>query len=249
MPSSGGQTPATGPWRPLVRIGGGLLLLAIGAGCPSPDPEGKYERFNEETKDDRERPEPKLDMGVVADSFPDISGTYLVALDTVASPGLPLQFIGVVDANIGMTTGEGTISVEFQPLSLDQGSSSEPREEVGDALVVESNVEAGNFILDFGVTMVTGAANPLTGADITADIVLTGGIRGMDGWCGSLTGEVSSPIQLDLEGSTFAATRLADRDELPDEFPAVKCTDIVVDEGEDSDGSDPTGGGSGTTGS
>ncbi len=224
-----------------------MLLLAVGAGCPSPDPQGKYDRFNEQTAPERERPEPKLDMGIAVDSYPDITGVYLVALETVAAPGLPLQFIGEVTAEVDMITGDGTIEVEFQPLSLDQGSSTEPREEVGEPIVIDSDVTAGSFTLTFGMTNVTGAANPLTGADILADIELQGSIRGMDGWCGQVVGEVISPIALNLEGSTFASMRLADRDERPLEFP-INCEQVVVDEEGTSGGEDPTGG-MGTTGS
>lgn len=209
-------------------------LLALCVGCPSPDAQGKYDRFNEQTEDERDRPEPKLDFGgpPIADTdtdtegaqFPDINGVFLVAIDTSVSPGLPLQFLGEVTAEID-PMGDGTISVVFQPLSLDAGSTTEPREEVGDSISIDADVTAASFTITFGETMVTGAANPITGSDILADIALVGSIRNADAWCGTVEGEVLSPIQVGLEDSTFAAMRLADRSERPLMFPKT-CAEV-----------------------
>lgn len=217
----------------------GLVLLVAAAGCPSPDAEGKYERFNEQTEDDRDIPEPKMDFG--APTLPDagagetetdggglvVDGTYLVAVDTVVNPGLPLQFLGEVEADID-PAGNGTIIVTFQPLSLAPMSTTEPREEVGEPITIEGDVKSFSFTLPFGETMVTGAANPITGSDIVADLALEGTIRSVDAWCGSVTGQVLSPIQVPLGGSVFAATRLADRDERPTHF-ACECSTVEVE--------------------
>src|SRR5690606_10661154 len=135
------QHPHRGPLGWGIALVGLMALAGAALGCPSPDAEGKYERFNEQTEDDREMPEPKMDFG--APVLPDfggeatgtggggglaIDGVYLVAVDTVVSPGLPLQFLGEVTAELD-AMGNGTISVEFQPLSLDQGNTTSPREE------------------------------------------------------------------------------------------------------------------------
>jgi hypothetical protein len=221
-----------------------LVLLGAASGCPSPDAEGKFERFNEQTEDDREVPEPKMDLG--APVLPDfggsggeteteggglyIDGVYLVAVNTSVSVGLPLQFIGDVTAEID-AMGNGTVSVVFQPLSLEQGSTTVPREEVGDALTIDGDVEEFSFTLPFPQpTMVTGAANPITGSDISANLELSATIRSENAWCGSVTGMVLSPVMLPLDGSVFAATRLADRDERPLHFPC-ECGTIDLEPG------------------
>jgi hypothetical protein len=224
------------------------------SGCPSPDAQGKFDRFNEQTEDDREVPEPKMDFG--APVLPDlgatsgdtetdgdvglqIDGVYLVAINTNVSPGLPLQFLGEVTADLD-AMGNGTISVEFQPLSLDQGSTTLPREEVGDSILIEGDVDAYAFTLAFGETMVTGAANPLTGSDILANIALEGSVRSENAWCGNVTGEVLSPIMVDLSpGSFFAATRLADRSERPLKFPCECGTVDLEPVATDPDGCFP----------
>ena len=230
-----------------------MPLLLVASGCPSPDAAGKYDRFNEETEDDRDQPEPKQDIPP-PENFADISGVYLLALETSIAPGLPLQFVVDVQADLDLATGDGPVSLDIQPLSLDVMSTTEPREEVGESIAVDTMATEGRFTVDFGVTMVTGEANPITGSDITADLALEANVRSEDYWCGIVTGDVQSPIQAPLDGSTFAATRLADRSERPEEF-AVKCDDIVLDDegtgGGSEGGTEDSGGetgGSGSTG-
>jgi len=236
----------------LGRRLGGLTLLAVASGCPSPDAAGKYDRFNEETEDDRDRPEPKLDIppidfGEGGQVFPDISGVFLVAIETSIAPGLPLQFVADVTSTVDSSTGDGTLTIEFQPLALEVGSTTDPRDEVGPPIEVEADVVAGAYALVFGETTVTGEANPITGSDILADLVLEGTLRIDDAWCGIATGDVISPIQAPLDGSTFAAVRLADRSERTDPV-AVKCDDIDFG-GPDGETDGETGVATGSTGS
>lgn len=236
---------------------GSLCALVVASGCPSPDAEGKYNLFNEQTEDDRDRPEPRLDLppmdfGAGGQVFPDITGIYLLALETSIAPGLPLQFVADVEAELDESTGDGPVNISFQPLSLEVGSMTEPREPVGDPIVVETTATGGSFMVDFGETNVTGMANPITGSDITANLALQGTIRGENAWCGAVTGDVLSPIQASLEGSTFAAIRLADASERPEMFP-VSCDGIMDDDdggsgGETGGGEESGGGATGTTG-
>jgi hypothetical protein len=243
QPSLGHRSPSGNPFSSFLprslgaaRVGAGSVLLAAllaASGCPSPDAEGKYDRFNEQTEEDRDMPEPKMDFGapVLPDAGSgetegmglDVDGVYLVAVNTIVSPGLPLQFVADVTAELD-AMGNGTISVDFQPLSLDQLSTTVPREEVGDAITIEGDVSGFAFTLPFGEITVTGAANPITGADITADLALEGTIRSENAWCGSVTGMVLSPLMVDLGGSFFGATRLADRSERPLRFSCECAT-------------------------
>ena len=80
-----------------------------------------------------------------------------------------------------------------------------------------------------GTVMVTGAANPVTGSDIVATLVVDGDILDANTMCGELSGEVSSPLVFDLTGSTFAASRLADDGSDPATLPTMfpyKCSRI-----------------------
>lgn len=216
-----------GPWAAAL---GSVGLLAVSTGCPSPDAAGKYDRFNDQTNDQRDLPEiadlPPIDPSAGetdtdtetgGTSF-DPSGQYLLAIDTIIAPGLPLQFVVDLQAELdGML--DGTVMLDIQPLSLDAMSTTDPREEVGDAIIVSADVVGGAFTVVFGETMVTGAANPITGSDIVADLSLEASFRSEDAWCGGAVGDVLSPIQAPIEGSTFAAIRLADRSERPLMFP------------------------------
>jgi hypothetical protein len=213
------------------------LSLLVAAGCPSPDAEGKYDRFNEQTQDQRDLPmmpdlpplplpgDTDTDSGTTGGP-PDPSGVYLLAIDTTIAPGLPLQFLADVQAELDYEF-TGTVSLEIQPLSLDPMSTTLPREEVGDSIAVEADVMAGVFTVEFpGVTMVTGAANPITGSDIAAVISLNASFRSEATWCGDAVGMVQSPIMAPIDGSMFAAVLLADRSERPLHFP---CSCMTID--------------------
>ncbi|MCA9708990.1 MAG: hypothetical protein KDK70_24305, partial [Myxococcales bacterium] len=148
-PSHGtSQGVAHGWGGPILGVLAALGLALAATGCPSPDASGKYDRFNEQTEDDREMP-PLPDMGTPMPPMPmpgtggdtetggpeplDIDGVYLVAVSTIVDPQKPLQFLADVDAELDLE-GNGPVTVVFQPLSLDVGSTTEPREEVGDAI-------------------------------------------------------------------------------------------------------------------
>lgn len=153
---------------------------------------------------------PVLDIGV----DPGETQTLLLAIDTIVQPGLPFQ--GIVWLERG---GTGTVNLTLQWLSLDQGSTTAPRELVGDVYTYPGiPVIDGLFTWETGVILVPGAANPITGSDVVlsavADVVPQG-----SPYCGRVSGEVTSPIQVPLEGSTHAMTSVPSETELPLEFP------------------------------
>jgi hypothetical protein len=161
---------------------------------------------------------------------PDYSGYYLFALETSLGPDLPLQFVTTV-AYTAAPEGGGTVDLTFQPLSLNQGETLIPREYIGDPLTFEDVPVAadGTFDLDMGLVMVTGAANPVTGSDIEATILVHAEIRDEDSMCGEFEGMLMSPLEYDLAGSTFAAIRLADDGSDPMTLPTMfpyKCSQL-----------------------
>lgn len=99
-----------------------------------------------------------------------------------------------------------------------------PRQPVGETLMIENIPVAadGTFSVDLGTTMVTGAANPITGSDIEAALSLQGFIQSQDLFCGLASGMVTVPLVASLDGSTFAASRVTAIDALPEMFP-LKC--------------------------
>jgi hypothetical protein len=76
---------------------------------------------------------------------------------------------------------------------------------------------------------VTGAANPITGGDISAAVVLTGNLCGdKRSFCGTVSGNVTKPLPLDLKGSTFTFTRVDSAASLPAR-PAIDCAGHLAD--------------------
>lgn len=208
----------------------GLLLLPLFAlGCP--DSEARFNEFLDATKDDRmdagddesESGESESagteDTGI--DGLPDMSGIYLLALETALGPDIPLQFIATIEMTVADDGSGGNASFTFQPLALEKGSQDTPRTFVGDPLTFEDIAfdADGEYSLDMGLVMVTGAANPVTGSDIAATLVIEGHIVHIDAMCGEITGMLMSPLEYDLEGSTFAMLRLTDDGSDPTTLP------------------------------
>ena len=208
------------PQVPHIKIAAALVLPAVLGGCPSPDPQAKFDGFLEDTKEERDEfLSQKMD---VSGALADISGTHLFALAPSISPTTPLQFIATVTLDI--TPTGGTMNIEFQPLSLNVGSTTEPRMFVGEILTLPvTEVDAaGAFAIDLGEVSVVGDANPITGSDIVAMMTMEGAIQSADLWCGTVGGAVSVPANIDLTNSTFAAVRLEATD------PASLPVDVVA---------------------
>ncbi|MBL9101675.1 MAG: hypothetical protein JNL82_12000 [Myxococcales bacterium] len=156
----------------------------------------------------------------------DLSGLFLFSISTVIQPDLPFQFLATVDAS-----GVPTLAIEFQPLTLDIGKVSTPRQPFGDTLNHETFVEGDfTFQIDFGSVMLPGQTNPITGSDITADLFMSGTIISQDFVCGTISGDVTAPLMASVDGSTFAAVRVDGPGDLPAEVP-INCTpDFVGDQ-------------------
>lgn len=145
---------------------------------------------------------------------PVLVGDYLLVVSTVIAPALPIQFIATSEL-IG-APGQQTMRTALQPLALAQGKVTTPRTPVGEPLVFAGiPVVDGIFKVDLGVVMVSGAANPITGGDITAQLALVGEFVGPDFYCGTVEGDLLSPLEASLNGSTFAAVRIDDPGDLP----------------------------------
>jgi hypothetical protein len=206
------------------RFGTATLGLALLIAACGPDAEGKFNEYVEEAEElapKMDIPAPKMDVPP-PDPGIDISGTSLLAISTIVSEDLPLQFLStVVQKDDG--AGNVTIDITLQPLSLEQGKVTVPREPVGPPLEFKDiPVVDGKYTVDAGETMVVGAANPITGSDITATLTLSATIVDADFVCGTVAGMVTAPLMTPIDGSTFASVRLEDPNVLPTDV-TINC--------------------------
>lgn len=225
---------AAGPGLQALALVGTLAGLLAG-GC-GPDAEGKFDEFVEQTKEDSvgasstggpgtttEEPTGSSTGGPAAY---DISGDFLLAVSTTVDRSKPLQFI----ATNTLVDNGGKLALDtcLQPLTLMQGKVTVPREPIGEALCFKGlEVKDGAFTIDAGIVMVTGEANPITGANIVASLIMMGTVQSDDLYCGTVTGEVMEPPVGAVDGSTFAAVRLTDKTMLPNPV-TIDCKGTTV---------------------
>ncbi|HET6581989.1 MAG TPA: hypothetical protein VFG69_01055 [Nannocystaceae bacterium] len=144
------------------------------------------------------------------------SGMYLLALATPLDSGLPLQFFATIAVE------QAVLTMTLQPLSLDQGSMTAPRQPVGAVLEPTIDFMTPAFSAQLDDAMIPGAANPISGDDIAGAITLVGSLAGAGTPCGQAEGMLTAPAAMDLSGSTWAATPVSSIDDLPESF-ASSC--------------------------
>jgi hypothetical protein len=192
-----------------------LFSVVLLAGCPNPS--GEFNNFVGR--------QGAIDLAVEAPDMPggmfsDITGQFLLTIATSIDPSKPIQFLA--DNRVTLNgDGSGTLDFDVQALSAAD------RTPVG-AKISRTGVPIsanGDLELDFGMTMVPGAANPITGSDILGDFTLVGVIRSSDRYCGQLRGMLLMPLMLDLTGSPWAAVRVPAGSPLP--APETTCPAFV----------------------
>ena len=188
-----------------------ISSLLVGLGCTN-DPKDNLIDYVERTEAQRDTVL-ELEEGTVVD----VSGTFYFTISAVIAKALPLQFIATTEF-VETETG-GTLDITLQPLSLDIQQTETPREMVGDPIVLPTIEvdDVGGFEVDLGTVFLVGAANPISGSDIEAELWLKGTIISEDLICGGVKGDIIKPIKapLDYGNSSFAAKRLADDEEYP----------------------------------
>ena len=210
-----------------MRICFGFFALALGLGCgpKAGTPQAGEDETGEDGTSTTAAAESTGDAAgdgtTATDPIDDISGTYLLAVAASISPTTPLQFIATVAYNPALQV----MGIELQALSLDIGQVTTPREPVGAPAYLQDIPVGigGGFTLDLVGFEIVGAANPITGSDIRGDLTLSGTIFTPNLWCGTASGAITAPANIDLTGSTFAAVRITATDpaSLPTEVQAA----------------------------
>lgn len=202
------------------------------------DARQSYDDFGDRVIDAAARPDAR---GV--DTIPDVTGQFYLAIRPAPTPSLPFQYIADVEIELG--PGDGA-TIDLTLVHLDRDT----REPVGDpqtAADVEVSA-SGQFTAEFPDVVVPARANPVTGQELLSDVTLVGELRTKDLFCGIANGEVKSPIQLSLDGSTFGAIRIepgTTGDDLPEllgECPATSDADAGVPDAGSPDAGSPDAG-------
>ena len=150
-----------------------------------------------------------------------IEGQYLLAVETTLGPGLPLQYILEIEVTSIDPQGDMLADLRFSGLTLDPGALLQPRELYGEELLYLDVpiTAAGEFKVEMGEIFVPGPTNPITGSDVTVELMIAGAVVDAVTLCGFVEGMLTSPLNYDLSGSTFGALRVAGTD--PASLPAL----------------------------
>lgn len=185
----------------LKKLALSTALCSLLTGCP--DPQGALDdfgvRYNEANAGGSEGG-PNLGdcTPAQADSF--ASSEFLTALSVKLSPKTPVTLLAKLTT---AADGPGvSVSMNLQYLSREDQTTpvGEPFDR-GPYAVAED----GTFTADWETIVVPIDANAVNGFEITANVGLVGNAFCKDTTliCGDVTGATTSPVQLDLAGSTF----------------------------------------------
>jgi hypothetical protein len=186
-----------------IRTRGAFLaLLALSGLGACVDPKNRFTEFDERV----------VDAGQVnrdgGGGLFEIDGEFLLSIAVAFAPDSPLRFVATSDITIA--GGSGTLTLSFQPLAFDDCDTGNGGNEVGDALESSDLAvdAAGVFQLTHDGASVDGKANPISCGEIVADLVLDGVIQSENLFCGDVSGQAHQPLDISLDGSTFAAIRI-----------------------------------------
>jgi hypothetical protein len=187
-----------------ARIAMGVLALAGLTGCP--DTEGVFNDFGERYA--LANPGGDACSGVC--TMPpamagDGDGAYIFALSPILLPEGPLLF----DTQMTVTDGPNGLQFTWLLQPLDRCDRMSP---VGDPITIgpiDLAADGSFTAMPPPLSVTDGAANPLSGNPLVADIDLTGLICLSDFSSGDLTGTTIDPPGIKLDGSTWTLEPLA----------------------------------------
>lgn len=140
-------------------------------------------------------------------------GQYVLAVELITNGG-PVFFHAVVtsadDAHASIAL-QSYVQEDFVPTSMLTPDG---------PFVLEATIDGDGAFTTAPVTVsVPGSAQPI-GNDMVLDLSLVGVFESSDTFCGDALGEITNPLTAPIDGSTFAATRIADATALPAEIPS-----------------------------
>jgi hypothetical protein len=197
--------------RPAALLGCAALVVGL-AGCP--DPNGAYDDFV--VRAGKIPPPPPGECGQTVLS---VNGEFFFALSSQLAKKKPITFLAQ------LTTDAGGLSMNLQPLDkTDRSTPVGPAVDVGPYPIVD-----GRFTAALPLLEVPGAANPISPADIKAQITLVGSVCA-DFICGTVEGQVIEPLMIALDpvNSRFTMERVITPGDYPDP-PQINCAGDLAD--------------------
>ena len=190
-----------------------IAIASVCWACDARTSQDDYDDFRTRTADYRKAPcEQNLTTEVDPDT--DLSGVWLIRSRLGAGLALGLRI------SFERRSNESPREYEVKFWLHDQAEDAPP-------LVVTETIvdDAGQFQmiadpLDLGKDVVQSESAVL------ARVILDAGILSSDAWCGGVSGQVTSPLNLDLDGSTFYAQRKTEGlsyEDLPSGCPSTSC--------------------------
>lgn len=208
--------------RTMFRLCPALAAIAL-LGCP--DAEGQFNDF----QDRYDAIHPKTTStgtagggGGSACAAPmagEADGDYVFALSASLDPASPVRFAAT------LTTSAGASGLELR-MTLQALDTCDRMTPVGETFELGPFAVAadGAFTATFPPLEVTGLSNPFSENPITAEVTLEGDLcSGVDHICGALSGNVTKPSVIKLDGSNFRFERL----ETPGTYPDVLKLDCA----------------------
>lgn len=201
-----------------------LILGLLCWGCDTRTSQEDYDDFRSRTADYR-KANCNETLIPTADPATDLSGVWLIRSRLGAGLALGLRI------SFEKTSDSSNRQYEVRFWLHDQPEDDPP------LVITETIVDGdGQFRmiadpLDLGKDVVQSESAVL------ARVILDAGIIDADSWCGGVSGQVTSPLNLDLDGSIFFAQRMTPGlvyEDLPSGCPNSDC-DIDNDAGSDSD--------------
>lgn len=209
--------------------GGGTGGVSAGGSGGSGAPGGAADAGTPGPFDAEARPDQRVspadagapaDLGIPTD-LP-LAGAYLVAFSTFLRPDRPL----LAEATIEGPDDALGMSLRFLRCTLLRDDVMDcPRTRLEGDPIGPFPVLAGDddtFFVDLGALTLPGAANPITGRNISLEVSMTGRRLVTGNLCGDLSGQITAPIVAPLTPDLdhFGAVRLAEG-QAPEDYPGA----------------------------
>lgn len=204
--------------KPLTALLSFSLLLPLGlSGCP--DPEARYEAFEDHSQEERGRGTPDFSVPDASSEPFDpmtLSGTYMLSLGTALDATKPLIFQAIAEVR---EAGAGhTIELQLKGIrSWCEEERCKPEDaefrEVLDGEIPSPGAvplnEDGEFEMDFGAITAPGGANNISGSEIQVSLKLFGRVASDGTLCGQFEGDLVTPFPFPLkrEENNFGTVR------------------------------------------